>query len=134
MDILVYSRDFVLNFIYGLPPGLTSYILRVGFLLALSSFLLFAAWVHLPWRTVFTQACVALLAITITLYMPVEFCRVAGRELLTFITLIAIGCMVYLPKKVSFCLTPRLGNQLRLKRAILCLIWSGLIVQILASI
>ena len=134
MDIMVYTRDIVLSFIYGLPPGLTSYILRVGFLLAISSAMLFAAWLRFPWRTVFTQACVALLCITIALYMPVGLCREAGKEFLTFFTIIAICCMVFLPKRVSFLLTPRLGNQLRLKRILIGMVWAGLAVQILAGI
>lgn len=132
MDILVLLKDFVINFVYNLPEGLTSYVLRVGFLLALSCTVLFTALVHLPWRAVFIQACVALSTITLSLYMPLELCRKLGKEGFTFFILIAIFCMIFLPGKLSFCLTPRLGNQLRLRRVIVCLIWTGLIIQIIA--
>lgn len=134
MDILVQTRNLVLGFTYSLAPGVTSYVLRVGFLLALSSGLLFVSWVYLPWRTVFTQVCIALLAITIALYIPVGHFRDAGKEFLTFFSLIALGCMVFLPKRVTFLLTPRLGDQMRLKRVLIWIIWAGLAVQILASI
>jgi hypothetical protein len=131
MDILVQSRDFVINLIYNFPVGLTSYVLRVGFLLALSSVALRASWKFLPWRTVFTQACVALLAITVSLYMPLGRCRAIGKEFLTLSVLIAFCCMIFLPDKLSFWLTPRLGNQLRLKKIIICAVWAGLVVQII---
>ncbi|MEE9615051.1 MAG: hypothetical protein V3W31_08935 [Thermodesulfobacteriota bacterium] len=133
MDILILSRDFLINLIYSLPAGLTSYILRVGFLLAMSSTVLFAAWMYLPWRTVLTQVCIAVTTITFSLYTPVERCREVGKEFLTFAVLIAICCMVFLPGKLSFCLTPRLGDQLRLKRIIVYAIWAGLILQIITG-
>ena len=133
MDILVMARDFLIDFIYYLPPGLTSYILRVGFLLAISSGVLFAAWVYLPWRTVLSQMCLAILTITISLYMPVEQCREVGKEFLTLTALIAICCMVFLPARLAFCLTPRLGDQQRLRKLIVIMIWVGLIVQIITG-
>ena len=130
MDILVLAKDYVLNLIYNLPIGLMSYVLRVGFLLVLSSGALFAAWIYLPWRNVLTQACVAFSTITISLYVPVERCKGAGKEFLAFSIVIAILCMIFIPDKLSFWLTPRLGNQLRLRKIIICLIWAGLILQI----
>ena len=133
MDILVLFRDFVLDLIYNFPAGLTSYILRVGFLLALSSFVLCAAWMYLPWRTVFSQACIALVAIMIALYFPVDRFREAGKEFLTFSIIIAICAMIFLPTKLPFWLTPRLGNQIRLRKIIVCVIWAGLVLQILSG-
>lgn len=133
MDILVLTRDFIINFIYGLPPGFTSYILRVGFMIVLSCTVLFAAWIYLPWRTVLSQACIAILTITISLYIPVNHCRDIGKGFLTLAVLIAISCMIFLPSKLSFCLTPRLGDQLRLKKIIIYMIWAGLVLQILTG-
>ncbi len=133
MDILVQSRDFVFDLIYYLPMGLSSYILRVGFLLALSSTTLFAAWVYLPWRTVHSQVCIAVLSIAISLYVPVEEFRNIGKEFLTLNFLIALCCIIFLPSRLAFFITPRLGNQLRLKKIIIASIWIGLIVQIIAS-
>lgn len=133
MDILVLARDFLIDFIYNLPSGLTSYILRVGFLLALSTGVLFAAWTYLPWRTVLSQACLAVLAITTALYMPVDRCRDVGGEFLTLAVFMAICCMAFLPRRLAFCLTPRLGDQQRLKKLIITMIWGGLIVQIITG-
>jgi hypothetical protein len=133
MDILVLFRDFVFDLIYNFPPGLTSYILRVGVLLILSSAVLGFAWMYLPWRTVFSQACVALIAIVIALYFPVDRFREGGEEFLTFTVLVACGAMIFLPRKLPFWLTPRMGNQLRLKRIIICMVWAGLAVQILTG-
>ncbi len=133
MDILVLFRDFVFELIYNFPTGLTSYILRVGFLLILSSVVLGVTWLYLPWRTVYSQACVALLAIVVALYFPIDHFRDVGKEFLTFTVLVAIGAMIFLPRKLPFWLTPRMGNQLRLKRIIICMVWAGLAVQILTG-
>ena len=133
MDILVVLRDLAINFFYDLPEGLTSYILRVGLLLALSSGVLFFAWMYMPWRTVLSQVCLVLVTITASLYTPIEKCREIGAEFLTFTALISICCMVFLPGKLAFCLTPRLGDQLRLKKIIVYAIWGGLVLQLMTG-
>ena len=133
MDILVVLRDLAINFFFDLPEGLTSYILRVGLLLALSSGVLFFAWMYMPWRTVLSQLCLVLVTITISLYAPVEVCREISKEFLTFAVLIALSCMVFLPGKLAFCLTPRLGDQQRLKKLIVYAIWGGLVLQLMTG-
>jgi hypothetical protein len=131
MDILVQIKDLLITIVYKMPPGLTAYFIRMGCLLALGSVFLYVAWLYLPWRNVFSQSFIAFLAITISLYIPVERFRYAGRGFLTFTTIASVLCMIYLPDKLSFWLTPRLGNQLRLKRIIVYVIWVGLLLQII---
>ncbi len=129
MDILVLIRDFIIDSIYNLPVGIISVILRLGFLLVISTVLLYFSWLYLPWRTVFSQASVAFLAIVISLYVPFERVRENGKEFLTFFIFLAILCMVYLPSKIPFWLTPQLGTQIRLKRIIPYVIWGILTLQ-----
>ena len=103
----------------------------VGVLLVLCTGALLISWMYLPSPTVFGQSCVALLMVTLSLYMPVEQFQQIGKGFLAFSILIAIGCMIFLPTRISFWLTPRLGNQQRLKKFIFYVIWIGLILQIL---
>ncbi len=131
MDILVQLKDLLIAIVYILPPGLTAYFIRMGCLLALSSVFLYVSWLYMPWRNVFSQCFIAFLAVTISLYIPVERFRDGGRGFLTLMTMASVLCMIYLPDMLSFWLTPRLGNQLRLKRIIVYVIWVGLLLQII---
>ena len=130
MDILVSLRDFFINFIYGLPVGLSSVILRLGFFLLLSSACLYASWMYLPYRTVFSQTFVLVLTFVISLYVHVENLRGGSREFFVLFVVMAFLCMIFLPGKLPFWLTPRLGTQLRLGRIIKAAIWGILILQI----
>ena len=131
MDILITIRDFFINQIYNLPESFTTFILRMGLLLALSAGFLLFIWVYSPWRTVFSQTCVAFLATICALYTPVEKFRDAGKEFLTFSIILALLCMIFLPGKISFLLTPRFGNQLKLKRIIIYVILGLFALQII---
>ncbi len=131
MDIFIIVRDYVFNLIYNLPIGLTSVILRMGFLFALTSLLLMIFWMHFPWRTVFSQTCVALLSLTIALYTPVEQLKEGGKEFLTLFIFLAIFSIIFLSNKISFWLTPRLGTQIKLGRIIKSAVWIILIIQII---
>jgi hypothetical protein len=131
MDILITLRDFVIDIIFSLPEGVTSIILRIGLLLALSTILLYGVWIYIPWRTVFSQTSVAFIAVVIAVYSPVEQLRSSGKEVLAFWVIFALLCMVFLPGRIAFLLTPRLGNQLKLKKGIVFFIWGALFVQLL---
>jgi hypothetical protein len=102
-------------------------------LLIISSGLLYWAWTYLPWRNVFSQACVAFVALVITLYMPVGKIRGGGRGFLTFMVTLALLCMVFLPAWLPFWLTPRVGNQIRLRKIILCIVWGLLLIQLITA-
>jgi hypothetical protein len=133
MDILIHLRDFWINLINDMPNNLSCFILRMGFLLILSSGLLYWAWTYLPWRSVFSQTCVVFIALVITLYIPVGKFRGGGRGFLAFMVTIAFICMVFLPTWLPFWLTPRLGNQLRLRKIILCIVWGLFLIQFLTA-
>ena len=131
MDILELFRDSIINFIYGLPTGLSSIILRLGFLLVLCTACLYISWTFLPYRTIFSQAFVAVLTFVISLYVPVENLRGGSKEILTLFVILSLLCMIFLPGKLPFWLTPRLGDQLRLRRIIKAAIWGIVILQII---
>ena len=131
MDVFIYFRDFSINLIYGLPIGISSCILRMGFFLALCALLLQITFLYLPHHTVFGQALTAFLGFAISLYMPVEKFRESGGEFLAFLVIVSIFCMIFLPNRLSFWLSPRYGAQMMLRKIIKCCVWGLLIIQII---
>jgi hypothetical protein len=131
MDILVGIKDVVIALVYSLPEGLTCFILRIGILLVLATAFLMLAWFYLPWRFVFSQTCIAFITFIISLYIPVEEFREAGEGFLAFMVSFAFLCMIFLPNWLPFWLTPRLGNQLILKKIFRCVIWGLFLLQII---
>lgn len=134
MDAFVIIRDFVINFIYSLPENFTSFILRMGIMLIFLTSFLFLAWYRLPWRTVFSQVCIAFLAIVFSLYVPVNDFRNSGKEALAFMVIISLLCIFFLPNWLPYYLTPRLGNQMKLKRIIKKVIWTLFILQLILRV
>lgn len=130
MDILIRLRDLYINSVYALPEGFTSFILRMGILLALTIGLLMLTWHKLPWCSVFSQVCVAFIAIVASLYIPMSIFREVGKEFFAFSVGVGLLCMIFLPGWLPFYLTPRLGNQIRLKKIIRYIIWSLFILQL----
>ena len=134
MDILVMLRDFTVNFIYGLPENITAFVLRMGALLVIAAIALFTTLERLPWRNVFTQVCVAFLAIVVSLYIPVNEIRGLGKETLTFMVFLSLFCMLFLPNWLPSHLTPRLGNQLKFKGIIKNIMWGLFILQLILGV
>jgi hypothetical protein len=134
MDILVMLRDFTVNFIYGLPANITAFILRIGLLLVIAAAALFATLEKLPWRNVFTQVCVAFLAIVVSLAIPVNDIREFGKETLAFMVVLSLLCMLFLPNWLPAYLTPKLGNQLKLKGIIKNIMWGLFILQLILGV
>lgn len=131
MDILIQIRDFAINFIYGLPENITSFILRMGFLLVVSFFALYATLENLPINEVLIQVCVMFITIVVSLYLPVNEVRDFGKEPLAFLVIISFLCMVFLPEKLSDKLTPRLGDQIGLGKIIRNIMWGLFILQLI---
>jgi len=131
MDLLIRLRILFVDVVYMLPESLTCLILRIGLLLTLVASALFFAWQYLPWRTVFTQTCVAFITFVISLYVPVSEFRQGGKEFLAFIVSLAFLCMIFLPNWLPFWLTPKLGNQQKLKKILRRVIWGMFILQII---
>ncbi len=132
MDILIRLRDFYINFVYSLPEGITSYVLRTGILLLLSVGLLGIVWDRFfENRSVFLQVCLAFLIIVISLYFPVGMFRDSGKEYLAFSVAAGILCMIFLPGQLPRYLAPRLGNQMRLKKIIRNIIWGLFVLQLI---
>ena len=131
MDLMTGIRDLFIQLAYRLPEGLTCYILRMGILLALDAVLLFLSLTYMPLRSVFSQVCVAFLGLVIALYFPVEEFRVAGEGFLAFCVVVALLCMVFIPNFLPSLLTPKAGDQAKLKKILIYVIWGFFFFQIL---
>ena len=134
MDILVMIRDFTINSIYGLPENITDFVLRMGFLLIISAAALYTVLEKLPWKEVLIQLCAAFLSIVISLYIPVNEIRNLGKETLAFMVVISFFCMLFLPEKLPYYLTPMFGNQIRLKGIIKNIMWGLFILQLILGV
>lgn len=134
MDILVMLRDFTVNFIYSLPENITAFVLRMGALLVIAALALIATLERLPWRNVFTQVCVAFLAIVISLYIPISEIRSVGKGTLALMVFLSLFCMLFLPNWLPSYLTPKLGNQLKLKGIIKNIVWGLFILQLILGV
>lgn len=133
MDLLVHLKDFWFNLINHLPYSLSCFILRMGLLLGLSTVLLSWAWESLPRPTVFSQTCVAFLTVVVALYIPVDKFRLAGEFFLAFTVTLAFLCMIFLPSWLPFWLTPKLGNQAKLRKIVVCIVWGLFLVQLITA-
>jgi len=134
MDILVILRDFTINFIYSLPENITAFVLRMGALLVIAALSLIATLERLPWRNVFTQVCVAFLSIVISLYIPINEIRAAGKGTLALMVFLSLFCMFFLPNWLPSYLTPKLGNQLKLRGIIKNIMWGLFILQLILGV
>ena len=133
MDILIIIRDFFINLIAHLPAGLISFTLRMGLFLWLSIIFLPIAWFNIPSPSIFGQTCITFIILTISLYIPVEKIISIREGLLTFIVILCFFSMIALPNWLPFWLTPKLGNQMRLKKIINCVIWGLFVIQIIVA-
>lgn len=130
MDILIVLKNFWINFICGLPEPLQSYILHMGLLLALEVTILSLTWL-LPWRSVFLQAFAAFIILSIALYVPMGKMLELSEGWLAFVVTISLFAMIFVPNILPFLLTPRFGNQIKVKKILLIIIWGLFLVQIL---
>ena len=130
MDILITLRDFWIDFIWGLPEPLLRYILRMGLLLTLASILLSLTWL-LPWRSVISQTFVAFIVISFTVYIPIEKALEFSEGWFVFLITTGLLAMISLANLLPFLLTPRFGNQIKIKKILLIIIWGLFLVQLM---
>lgn len=130
MDILITLRDFWISFIGGLPDPLLRYILRMGLLLTLGVILLSLTWL-LPWRSVISQTFAAFIVISITVYIPIGKVLEFSEGWFVFIVTTALLAMIFIPNFLPFLLTPRFGNQIKIKKTLLIIIWGLFLVQLM---
>ena len=131
MDILVKIKDAFIIFVSILPQGWVSFILRIGIMLILGLIFLVLAWLYLPWRSIFSQTCVAFIVFVISLHIPVEEFREAGKGFLAFVTSLSLLAIIFLPGWIPFWITPKMGNQLRLKKILRYVIWGLFVIQLI---
>ena len=118
MDILILIKDLYIDFIYTIPIGITSYLLRMSLFCFLCLAVLVSVWFFSPWRSVFLQTCIAFTCFSSVLYVPIENVKGVGKDLFSLIVGIAFLSLLYIPKQISFYLSPRLGTQIKIKRII----------------
>lgn len=131
MDLMTGIRDLFIQLAYRLPEGLTCYVLRMGLLLALDAVLLFLSLTYMPLRSVFSQVCVAFVGLVVALYLPVDMFREISEGFLAFCVAIALLCMAFIPSFLPSLLTPKAGDQVKLKKILICVIWGLFLFQIL---
>ncbi len=130
MDILIRLRDFWISFISWLSPSITSFIIRIGLMLLITYLLLTLMWLRV-YRSVFTQACVAVIGVIIALYIPTGVYGDASPGSLAFTVTFFLLCIIFLPNLIPSLLVPRYGTQLKIKRIIKRAIWILFILQII---
>ncbi len=133
MDILVRLRDFWISFILWLNPNITSFIIRMGLMLSITTILLSFAFMYLPSRSVFVQAVICTIGIFSALYIKTEVFRTASPGSYVFGCTFFLLAMLFLPNWLPAFLVPRYGDQLRLKKIIRCIVWGLFILQIITG-
>ena len=132
MDILILLKNQWISFVAGLPEGVVSYILRMALLLSLSIIILTLSW-HTPWRSVFLQAFIFFVVISLSMCIPVQTILELQDRQFVFIITTAFLCMIFIPNFLPFLLTPRFGNQIKIKKILLISIWGLFLVQLILA-
>jgi len=133
MDILVRIRDFWISFISSLNPNITSFIIRMGLMLFITTTLLSISLFYLPSRSVFVQTIIACIGVFIALYIPTEVFRTGSQGNYAFLVTFFFLCMVFLPNWLPASLVPRYGDQLKLKKILRWIVWALFILQIITG-
>ena len=115
MDVLILLKNQWINFITGLPEGVVSYILRVALLLSIAVIILTLSW-HTPWRSVFLQMFMFFVTISLSMCIPIQLILEVQEGQFVFIITTAFLCMIFIPNFLPFLLTPKFGNQVKIKK------------------
>ena len=113
-----------------MPEPLQGYILHMGLLLALEVAILSLTW-KLPCRSVALQAFAAFIILSIALYVPMGKMLDISEGWLAFIITISLFAMVFIPNFLPFLLTPRFGDQIKVKKILLIIIWGLFLTQLI---
>jgi len=133
MDILVRLRDYWINFILWLNPNITSFIIRMGLMLSITTILLSFSFIYLPSHSVFVQAIICSIGVFSALYIKTEVFRTTNQSSFVFACTFFLLAMLFLPNWLPAFLVPRYGDQLRLKKIIRCIVWGLFILQIITG-
>lgn len=133
MDILVRLRDFWISFILWLNPNITSFIIRMGLMLSITTILLSFSFIYLPSRSVFVQAIICSFGIFSALYIKTEVFRTTSQGSYVFLVTFFLLAIIFLPNWLPAFLAPKYGDQLRLKKIIRCIVWGLFILQIITG-
>ena len=129
MNILILLKNQWINFITSLPEAVVSYILHMALLLSLSIITLTISW-HSPWRSVFLQTLLFFVVISLTMCIPVQTILEIQEGQFVFIVTTAFLCMIFIPNFLPFLLNPIFGNQVKIKKFLLMIIWGLFLVQL----
>lgn len=132
MDIFVFFRDFFVEVVNDMSPGLACFIIRTGLLLVSLLFALGFAWDKLGSRTTLTQLYIAILVIAAGLYFPVDkIVEFLEGWMMAISIALSFVLMIFLPPYLPFLITPKAGNQRRIRRLLNLGIWGLFFVQLI---
>ena len=132
MDVLILLKNQWIDFISGLPESVVSYILRMALLLIIAIIILTLSW-HTPWRSVFLQMFMFFVVISLSMCISVQRILELQEWQSIFIITTAFLCMIFIPNFLPFLLTPKFGNQVRMKKILLVSIWGLFLAQLILA-
>ncbi|MCK5491506.1 MAG: hypothetical protein KAJ14_00145 [Candidatus Omnitrophica bacterium] len=132
MDILILLKNQWINFIISLPESVVSYILRMALLLTLATIILTFSW-YAPWRSVFFQLFMLFVVISLSMCIPVQKILELQEWQFVFIITTAFLCMIFIPNFLPFLLTPKVGNQIKIKKILLISVWGLFLAQLILA-
>ncbi|MBI5806281.1 hypothetical protein HZA73_09565 [candidate division TA06 bacterium] len=132
MDLLVQIKDLAIRLTYDMNPHISSFVVRMSFLLLSSYLMLLFSWSFLPFRSEAFQNIVFLMGIILAMNIPLNCLRFSAG-FYTFLFLIAVICITYLPQQIPALLVPRYGTQTKLKYILYVAILVLFIIQLIVG-
>lgn len=132
MNVLVLLQNQWIDFITGLPECIVGYILRISLLLTLAIIILTFSW-HTRWRSVFLQMVMFFVVISVSLCIPVQKVFELQNGQFVFIVTTCFLIMIFTPNCLPFLLTPKFGNQIKIKKILLVSVWGLFLVQLILA-
>lgn len=130
MDIIWTALERIINFLWGLPLNLKTLVVRLGMWSIFMYGSLWLGWVRI--RRSFIQVFIAFVVTYLLFSIQLGgFVEKIIKETFALFFGICLLCLIFLPSRISFLLTPRHGNQLIVKRILYTVIAVLSVIQII---
>ena len=133
MDLQLLLKDAVIDFICSLNKYIYIYVVRTGFFLVSSLFLLRFFFYELRSRSIFSQIIALILSIIITFSISLEKIKTIDKTFCSLIFILSLLCCIFLPLRVAHYIVPEPVYQIKLIRFFYYLIIILFIFQIIFS-
>jgi len=131
MDILVRLKDFWINFILRLKPGICFFIIRMGLMLVITYGFLSLMLVYSAIRSIFFQVVATLVGIIIAVNINLEPFRETSEGGFALIVTFFFLCMIFLPGWLPAYLVPIYGHQQKLRKILRYIVWGLFLLQLI---